>query len=54
MNQNNIFKKFKNKAEFYSIVGIKILTFNKMVDILKTTRTKKNEKANINHPLKIN
>jgi hypothetical protein len=44
MNQNNIFNKYKNEEEFYSIVGIKMSTFEKMDDILKIAEIK--QKAN--------
>lgn len=37
----NMFKKYKNDQEFYSLIGIKPHTFKKMVEILKESEIKK-------------
>lgn len=35
-----MFKKYKNDQEFYSLVGVKIKTFQKMIEILKIAESK--------------
>lgn len=36
-----MFKKYKNDQEFYSLIGIKSQTFEKMIEILKTAEEKR-------------
>jgi hypothetical protein len=43
MNKTNIFNNYKNETEFYSLIGIKMSTFIKMLDILTIAENKQKQ-----------